>query len=60
MKQPLRELIAQSLTNCFAAGTLTSGTLPDIQLEVPNNPDHGDFATNTAMMMARAEKKAPR
>ncbi len=29
-------------------------------LEVPRNRDFGDFATNAAMVMARAEKKNPR
>jgi arginyl-tRNA synthetase len=34
--------------------------VPEIQLEVPGNPEHGDFATNLALMLARAERKAPR
>ncbi|MDH4025757.1 MAG: arginine--tRNA ligase, partial [Desulfuromonadales bacterium] len=31
-----------------------------VQIEIPGNPDHGDFASNLAMTMARAEKKSPR
>lgn len=30
------------------------------ELEVPNNPEHGDLATNTAMRLARHLRKAPR
>ncbi len=45
---------------CFGSGTLNSGIVPEIVLEVPNHSNHGDFATNAAMTMARAEKKAPR
>ena len=32
---------------------------PAISIEVPRNPDHGDFATNLAMQLARALKRNP-
>ncbi len=60
MKDLLRQQIAKALQACFDSQTLHSGDIPDIQIEVPGNPEHGDFATNIAMTMARAEKKAPR
>lgn len=60
MKERLRQSIHDALQSCFASGTLGSGTLPEIQIEVPGNPLHGDFSCNVAMMMARSEKKAPR
>ena len=60
MKDLLRHQVAKALQACFDSQTLHSGDMPDIQIEVPGNPEHGDFATNIAMTMARAEKKAPR
>ena len=60
MKDLLRHQIAKALRACFDNQTLHSENIPDIQIEIPGNPDHGDFATNIAMVMARAEKKAPR
>jgi len=60
MKEVLRQRLAAALQDCFQSGTLTSWTIPDIQLEIPGNPEHGDFATNLAMMLAKAERKAPR
>ena len=60
MRDLLHQRLQTALEECFRNGTLTSGTLPDIQLEVPGNPEHGDFATNLAMMLAKAERKAPR
>jgi arginyl-tRNA synthetase len=61
MKEILRQAIEASLKTCYANGSLSSGTVPDeIQLEVPKNPEHGDFATNLAMMLAKLERKAPR
>jgi arginyl-tRNA synthetase len=32
----------------------------DCQWEVPRQPEHGDYATNTAMVLARAARRAPR
>jgi arginyl-tRNA synthetase len=60
MKDALRQRLEAALQSCYRTGTLTSGTTPDIQLEVPGNPEHGDFASNLAMMLAKSERKAPR
>ena len=60
MKDLLRQQIAKALQACFDNKALHSGEIPEIQVEVPGNPEHGDFATNLAMIMARIEKKAPR
>lgn len=61
MKDQLRQAISAALQQCHASGALNSGETPaEIQLEVPKNPEHGDFATNLAMIMAKAERKAPR
>ncbi|HEY5672854.1 MAG TPA: arginine--tRNA ligase [Malonomonas sp.] len=61
MKEQLRQAIQAALQQCYAQGTLSSGEIPaEIQLEIPKNPDHGDFASNLAMTMAKAERKAPR
>ncbi len=61
MKTQLRQAIEAALKECYAAGELSSGEVPaEIQLEVPKNSDHGDFATNLAMTLAKPERKAPR
>ena len=60
MKDRLRQQIGDALQACFENKTLHSGVVPEIQIEVPGNPEHGDFASNLAMTMARAEKKSPR
>lgn len=60
MKQRLRQYIGEALQACFDQQQLHSGMIPEINLEVPAHAEHGDFSTNVAMAMARAEKKAPR
>jgi len=60
MKERLRQVIIDGLKACYSKGTLDSGTIPDFSIEVPAHAEHGDLATNAAMLLARAEKKAPR
>jgi len=60
MKKLLRERLGNCLEGCRVDGSLTSGRIPEIVIEVPAHAEHGDFATNIAMLMAREEKKAPR
>jgi arginyl-tRNA synthetase len=60
MKTRLRGLIDRALESARAAGELTSTEAPSYVVEVPREEGHGDLATNVAMTLARAEKKAPR
>ena len=60
MMDRLRQQVQNALQACFDKGTLHSGVVPDVLIEVPGNPEHGDFATNLALVMAKAERKAPR
>jgi arginyl-tRNA synthetase len=60
MKEQLRACILKGIEGCFADGTLTSGAVPAINVEKPAHAEHGDFATNVAMQMAKAERKSPK
>ena len=60
MKARLRGLIDRALADARAAGELSSVDPVDYVVEVPREEGHGDLATNAAMTMARAERKAPR
>jgi len=60
MKKALLEHVRKCLENCYTNGTLSSGIMPEIVIEVPAHAEHGDFATNVAMQLAKPEKKAPR
>ena len=60
MKKALLGHVRQCLETCYAEGTLSSGIVPEIIIEVPTHAEHGDFATNVAMQLAKPEKKAPR
>lgn len=57
VKQTLKEEIKQAV---IQSGLATEDQIPDVVLEKPKEKDHGDYATNVAMQLARVAKKAPR
>ena len=56
MKQYLRDIISQALQQFDLAAEDT----PEIQIEKPNEPEHGDAATNVALKLARPLRNNPR
>lgn len=56
MKPYLREIISQSL-NQF---NLSAEESPEIQLEKPNDPNHGDASSNIALQLAGTLRDNPR
>ena len=60
MKGRIEEVLERSLAAARAAGALVSDDVGAGTLEVPADRSHGDLASNLAMTMAKAERKAPR
>lgn len=60
MKGKLNSVLTASIAHCFKQGLLKKTDLPDYVIEIPNNPDHGHFATNLPMPLASSQKKPPR
>lgn len=56
METYLQVIIRQALLNLG----LSEGQLPDIKIETPKDPSHGDAATNVAMVLPKILKKNPR
>ena len=56
MKDYLRSIIKQSLRQF----DLSDDDIPEIQIEKPNQPEHGDAASNIAMTLASVLKMNPR
>ncbi len=59
MKNKIHVLLKTTLEDCFERGTLKKGSLPEYVVEVPNNPDHGHFATNLPLTLASSQRRAP-
>ena len=60
MKSRLLDLIYRSVRKCIETGLIPPVDTSRIEVEVPANPDHGDYATNAAMVLAREAKQNPR
>ncbi len=60
VKAPLRALIDQGIAALRAAGTLPADAAPDSVVERPKDRSHGDFASNAAMLLAKAARTNPR
>ena len=57
----LQNLIQVELEALVADGTLPAGLdLSGVAVEPPKDPDHGDVATNCALVLAKAAKMKPR
>jgi arginyl-tRNA synthetase len=59
VKEALRDTLEHSLRALLDAAGDT-GPLPDVALEIPKNPDHGDFACNAALVLAKRLGEPPR
>lgn len=57
LKHNLKTQLQQAI---LSAGLAEEDQIPNIVIETPKDKDHGDFATNAAMQLARIAKKAPR
>lgn len=61
MRRILTGKVAGAITRAHAQGELRFADRPaGLTVEVPNVASHGDWATNAALVMAKAEKRAPR
>ncbi|MCC5860026.1 MAG: arginine--tRNA ligase [Ectothiorhodospiraceae bacterium] len=60
MKDELRALLETALEQLKSDGVIPQDTQVPIQVERARDKDHGDFAANTAMMLAKPARRKPR
>ncbi|MBN8728838.1 MAG: arginine--tRNA ligase [Xanthomonadales bacterium] len=60
MKASLQTLVRRALDTLHADGTLPPGEAPAFVVERTKNRTHGDFATNAALLLAKAAGRKPR
>jgi arginyl-tRNA synthetase len=60
MKDKIIELVEKAVNSCVEQKLLDVVNLPYIEVEVPANSDHGDYASNVAMILASGAKQNPR
>lgn len=60
MKKKLAELLRKAIYSCFTQGTLHKTDIPSIEVELPREGTHGDYASNIAMVLASGQRRPPR
>ncbi|MBI4311637.1 MAG: arginine--tRNA ligase [Chloroflexi bacterium] len=59
LKHRIAALVETAAAEAQRQGALPSGPLPDIEVERPQNPDHGDFSVSLPLKLARAARMNP-
>jgi arginyl-tRNA synthetase len=59
LKEKLASCLQQAVIEAQREGSLASATLPEIIIEHPRNPEHGDFASGLPLKLARVVGTPP-
>lgn len=59
-RKQLRDALEAAVKSAVMADELPEAEIPDFIFETPNDRSHGDYASNIAMVSAKAFRKAPR
>jgi len=59
IKRKLAEVLEQAVTQAQQEGVLAVTTLPEVIVERPQNPEHGDYASSLPLKLARTADIAP-
>jgi len=59
LKQELARCLQQAVLEAQQQGVLASATLPEVIIEHPQNPEHGDFASGLPLKLARSMRMSP-
>ncbi len=59
IKQELIQMLREGLTRAEEQGKIPSVPVPEINLERPQKPEHGDYASSLALKLARATALNP-
>ncbi|MBN2847861.1 MAG: arginine--tRNA ligase [Coriobacteriia bacterium] len=60
VRETLNALIAEVMATVIADGRLPLAAAPEVSVERPRDPSHGDWATNVALVTAKAAGMQPR
>ena len=59
VKRTLAEALKQAVTRAQKEGVIVVTTLPELIIERPQNPEHGDYASSLPLKLARTADIAP-
>ncbi len=59
VRDRIQEMVAEAISRARQEGAIKLESMPEILVERPGNPDHGDFATSLPLRLARATRINP-
>jgi len=59
IKPQIEELLRSAVRTAQEGGAIPAVALPDVQLERPQKPEHGDYASSLPLRLARTGRMAP-
>lgn len=59
VRDTISNAVAAALEKASGDGAINIDSVPEIEIERPNNAEHGDFATNLPLRLARAARANP-
>ena len=59
VRDRIQEMVAEAVRKARQEGAIRLESMPEILVERPGNPDHGDFATSLPLRLARATRINP-
>ncbi len=59
LKQKISELIAKAMAKAQKAGKLPAFDLPEIVIEHPQNPEHGDYSCSVSLKLTKIARMKP-
>ena len=59
VRDTIANAVAAALEKASSDGAINVDSVPEIEVERPNNAEHGDFATNLPLRLARAARANP-
>lgn len=60
VEEKLKEKLKESLVKSMEENRIKASNLPEIEVEIPREKEHGDYATNLAMVTAGTFQRSPR
>ncbi len=59
IRHELERLISEAVQKAQSAGDLPAVAVPDVTVERPQRPEHGDYASSLALRLARSARMSP-
>jgi len=57
IRDQIRQIVTKAVASAQSSGNLPQIEFPPVEIERPNQPDHGDYSSNFALLATSAIKK---